>query len=375
GCSLKALLRARGRLAPAEAAWVGEKVLQALAHAHAHGVIHRDLKPTNVFLTDEGNVKLLDFGLAKTGRGDDITKTGAVVGSFVYTAPEQILGEKPSVATDLYMFGILLFEMLAGTPPFAPGTGGDFAVMRQHLEAEPPDLLAVAPDAPPSWAVLMQRLLAKKPERRPRDADEVRRVLLTTTRPVIPRLPEGIQRFSELAAAQDDDTGKPQASALGFPEESIGAAIARPIASGSDVDPAALPDLEPSTIQRLKAAVARVPPLPAVWHEAQQCLADPAAAPQDLARILDRDPVLAAAVLRLAESAFFHGRKPEELSVAIARIGMARTQEFLFAWMAARIVPADTQALVPAVLHMQAVAFLMRELASLSRHIAPHHAG
>ncbi|MBC7172774.1 MAG: protein kinase, partial [Polyangiaceae bacterium] len=151
---------------------VANAVLAGLEAVHRRGVIHRDLKPTNVFFGATGDVKLGDFGTAHL-RDLGATMTGALQGTLAYMAPEQITaGERPSAATDLYAFGVLLFRMLTGALPLK---GPDFVA--QHLEREPPRVSTVRPALGRGFDDLVARLLAKDPAARPRSAAEVRAAL------------------------------------------------------------------------------------------------------------------------------------------------------------------------------------------------------
>src|SRR3954451_5128827 len=112
-----------GRLSLAQVGGVLESVLSGLAHAHAHGIVHRDLKPENLMITDEGRVKITDFGIAKALSGAPTaafsTATGATLGTPAYMAPEQVMGEGVGPSTDLYAVGVIAYELLAGTVPFS----------------------------------------------------------------------------------------------------------------------------------------------------------------------------------------------------------------------------------------------------------------
>ena len=164
----------RGPLPPWRATAIGTQIAGALARAHELDVVHRDIKPDNVYLlrrTDGGDfVKLLDFGLAKMKGEMRLTASGAVFGTPEYMAPEQARGAPLTGKADLYALGCMLFEMTAGQPPF---TGTVPELVLKHIREPAPSLLSLAPSAPPELDALVARLLEKDPARRHRDAYHV----------------------------------------------------------------------------------------------------------------------------------------------------------------------------------------------------------
>jgi serine/threonine protein kinase len=162
----------RGPLSASEAVPIGVGVLAALSALHARGIVHRDLKPSNVFLTAHG-VKLLDFGLARPeldrslSEAADLTRTGVVLGTPRYMAPEQVTGETVDSRSDLFAAGAILFEMLAGRPAFA---GRTIAEVLHATRYEQPPALTGAP-AVAAVDRVIRRALAKRPEERPASAD------------------------------------------------------------------------------------------------------------------------------------------------------------------------------------------------------------
>ncbi len=177
GGTVKDLLSSGGALPWTVVVEVARQICSALQCAHNHGVIHRDLKPGNLFLTRSGEVKLGDFGIARDVTNSDLTDTGLTVGTHAYMAPEQITGDQMiSGKADLYALGCCLFEMLTGRKPFL---GDNFAqLFEQHLRAEPPHAKEFVPDCPDALDAIIGQLLAKTPEERPFNARQVQAVML-----------------------------------------------------------------------------------------------------------------------------------------------------------------------------------------------------
>ncbi|MDQ1105313.1 serine/threonine-protein kinase [Nocardioides zeae] len=160
GSDLAAVLR-EGPLPPDRVARLGAEVAEALAHAHAAGIVHRDVKPGNVLVEDSGHVRLADFGIARLAEATTRhTRTGTVIGSPVYLAPEQVAGETVTTATDLYSLGLLLLEALTGEPPF---TGTQIEVAMARLTGGP----TLPPNLPAGWPALLRDLTAREPAERP----------------------------------------------------------------------------------------------------------------------------------------------------------------------------------------------------------------
>jgi tetratricopeptide (TPR) repeat protein/tRNA A-37 threonylcarbamoyl transferase component Bud32 len=186
GESLRARL-GNGPLRTAEATAVLKDVARALEFAHAHGVVHRDIKPDNVLLAGS-SATVTDFGIAKAltaardgaAEGGALTMTGTTIGTPVYMAPEQAAGD-PNVdqRSDIYSFGVLAFELLTGRPPFDGSS--PVKLMQAHFSDRPPDVRELRPDVPPTLAELVARCLEKQPENRPQSASDVVRVLETVT--------------------------------------------------------------------------------------------------------------------------------------------------------------------------------------------------
>ncbi len=170
GGSLAAALR-RERPSLADVLRIGREIALALGHAHAHGVVHRDVKPDNIWLAADGSAALGDFGIAHREGAERLTAEGVVVGTVRYLAPEQIRGDEVGPASDLYALGVTLYELVTGRPPF---TAEDPAhVLTQHLTAAPLAPSQLEPSVPAALDSLILQLLAKAPERRPASATAV----------------------------------------------------------------------------------------------------------------------------------------------------------------------------------------------------------
>jgi len=146
------------------------QVLEALSYAHAHGVIHRDISPANIFMTAGGTVKIIDFGLAKAATDLRLTREGSPIGAAHYMSPEQIRGAQDIDArTDIYSCGVVLYELLTGKKPFEGDSA--FAIMKAHTEDPPPYPTTANPPIPAALSSILLRTLAKKPEERFQSAD------------------------------------------------------------------------------------------------------------------------------------------------------------------------------------------------------------
>ncbi|WP_433184710.1 Stk1 family PASTA domain-containing Ser/Thr kinase [Actinoallomurus sp. CA-150999] len=169
GRTLRDLLTERGRLGPREALQVMQPVLSALGAAHRAGLIHRDVKPENVLLTSDGQVKVADFGLARAETASKQTKTGMIIGTVGYLAPEQVISGDADARTDVYAAGIMLFELLTGRQPYDGGT--PLAVAYKHVNETVPLPSSVIVGLPPQLDALVASATNRDPARRPSDAD------------------------------------------------------------------------------------------------------------------------------------------------------------------------------------------------------------
>lgn len=210
GGTVKDLLENYGRLMWPAVVEIGRQLCSALQHAHNQGVIHRDLKPGNLFLTTDGEVKLGDFGIARDLEHADLTDSGTTVGTHAYMAPEQIRGEVTvSGKADLYSLGCCLFELLTGSPPYQ---GENFAqLFDQHLHREPPRVRDLVAECPPQLDQIIARMLAKQPEDRPFNARQVQGLLLELANPLTRDGSAAVAGSEE----SSDDVGSANVSARG----------------------------------------------------------------------------------------------------------------------------------------------------------------
>jgi eukaryotic-like serine/threonine-protein kinase len=173
GGSLVDLIQKSGRLAPAPAAALLEKVARGVQAAHDLGIVHRDIKPQNVLLGEDGEPKVTDFGLAKRGTSTDLTRTGAVMGTPHYMAPEQAAGKTKFVgpAADIYALGVILYQCLTGRTPF--NADDTVQLLVRVVEDEPPSIRQLAPGVPRDLEAICLKCLRKEPHARYASAGEL----------------------------------------------------------------------------------------------------------------------------------------------------------------------------------------------------------
>ena len=171
GGTLKEKIVAKGPLGTPEAAALGAEVAEALGAAHERGMVHRDIKPQNVLLTDKGDAKVADFGIARAGSSVTISKTGSVMGTAGYMSPEQALGKPATPKSDLYSLGVVLYEALTGELPFT--ADNPIAVSMKHVNEPLRPPREIDPTIPEGMNALVTKLMAKDPEDRYASAEEL----------------------------------------------------------------------------------------------------------------------------------------------------------------------------------------------------------
>lgn len=176
GKTLRTILEEyEGRALPVEEALrIADQICAAVAYCHEHGVFHRDLKPENIMLQSDGNVKIIDFGIALLEGARRVTWRGlsGTMGTPDYMSPEQLRGERGTAASDIYAVGMMLYEMLCGRTPF----DGEnvFAIMNQHVSHDPPSILQHNPDLDPALATVVMHAIRRDREKRYKSIVELR---------------------------------------------------------------------------------------------------------------------------------------------------------------------------------------------------------
>jgi eukaryotic-like serine/threonine-protein kinase len=217
GRSLKDLIRERAPFGVAETFAIGRQVASALDFAHKRGLVHRDVKPQNILVTDDGVAKVTDFGIARSATTSQLTRTGMVLGTVHYFSPEQAQGKPAGPPSDIYSLGVILYEMLTGHLPFDAENA--IGVAMQHIHNEPPSPWQFVPELPARAVATVMRALEKDPERRFRDAAELSSALqpplaadagqTTVVAPVPTPPPESTTVFRPVEAATPPATHPP----------------------------------------------------------------------------------------------------------------------------------------------------------------------
>lgn len=180
GRPLSSILRSAGPLSAERTADIGAHVAAALGYAHKHLVVHRDVKPGNVLITDDGHVKVTDFGIARAiNTEESLTQTGAVMGTATYFSPEQAEGIGVDARSDIYSLGVVLFEMVTGRPPYLGES--PVAVASKHVRDSPPAPRELNPTIPATFEAIILKSMAKDPAHRYQTAEDLRADLLRFT--------------------------------------------------------------------------------------------------------------------------------------------------------------------------------------------------
>jgi eukaryotic-like serine/threonine-protein kinase len=231
-------------------------VLQALDYAHKHAIVHRDMKPENVLLSDEGMVKVADFGIARltddSGVGGTATKTGTTVGTPQYMSPEQVASSKVDGRSDLYSAGIMFYELVAGQPPFtASEADGPFTLMAKHVQAPPKPPSVLRPGLDLALEEVILKSLSKRPEDRFQTGQEFDDAMVKVAERICP----GWQRSLEPGADLSKMVPVAVATAAVAPSTPIGTAIQ-----------------QPATAVPLQAAYNPTPPVKPVAKQSTGCV-------------------------------------------------------------------------------------------------------
>src|SRR5438445_640939 len=233
-------------------------VLQALDYAHRHAIVHRDMKPENVLISDEGIVKVTDFGIARllddTGVGGTATKTGTTVGTPQYMSPEQVASSKVDGRSDLYSVGIMFYELVVGQPPFtASDADGPFTLMAKHVQAPPKPPSVFRPGLNPELEQVILKSLSKRPEDRYQTGQEFDDAMIR----IADRLTPGWQRSLQPGA----DLSKMVPGATPYPG-------AIPAMAGTPV----MPSAAPRPAQPVQSVYNPTPPVRPVAKKTSGCL-------------------------------------------------------------------------------------------------------
>ena len=302
GRELREILNEKPVLPVAEALDIVTQVAQGLAYAHAHGIVHRDVKPSNIMIQNDGHVKITDFGIARMASAAVRTQTGMVLGSPKYMSPEQVMGKLTDQRSDIFSLGIMLYEMLTGRPPFSGENVN--AIMYQTLNASPPQPSTLNPGVPEMLNFIVAKALAKKVDDRYQDANEFANDLRAChdtlkqggEAPAVPPAPPLMPPLETLlpaGTATDDDDGDGVSAptrGLSVAFDSMAATLRLAAMTGDEKEVEELsrtlrmsrPDLAESlTETAASATTAHKPrPVPAAAH-AEDDMRQPAAALED----------------------------------------------------------------------------------------------
>jgi len=171
GEDLKSLIKRIGQFTAGKAVSIAKQVGKGLSEAHGLGVVHRDLKPQNIMIDKEGNVRIMDFGIARSVEARGVTQAGTIVGTPDYMSPEQVEGKEADQRSDIYSTGVILYEMMTGKVPFEGDTA--LSVALKHKTEAPPDPRSINPQLPSDLSGIILRCMEKDRERRYQTVDEL----------------------------------------------------------------------------------------------------------------------------------------------------------------------------------------------------------
>jgi serine/threonine-protein kinase len=260
---------ARAPISTAEAVNYSEQILSALSYAHKHNIIHRDIKPANMMLTPQGVVKLMDFGIARSGTDGSLTSTGTTLGSLNYMPPEQVRGEAADARSDLYSFGISLYELLTGKLPFQGDS--QYSLMTAQLNQQPPSPISLRADVPPALNEIILMAMAKEPADRFQSADAFCNALKSVPVSALPSPGTTFAPASRTPVSPDDTlmgTLAPGAGAMGrmaSPPATTQANVRVPVPPAQPRSPSAIPTvpMAPAPVAAAESASPGYVPPPA----------------------------------------------------------------------------------------------------------------
>jgi serine/threonine-protein kinase len=222
GVTLDAWLLSHGPMPLPQANHIVRQVAEALDYAHSRGIVHRDIKPSNIMVGPGGQATVMDFGLVRAGEGTGLTRSGTVVGTPEYMAPEQALGQPVDGRTDIYSLGVVIYKMLSGQVPFARSSA--MAIAYAHVHEPPPLLREGRPDLPKSVEAVIFKALAKRPEERYQQAGQLAdhfTVAMAGKMPTglraVPTPPPGLATATPAARTTTPSSPRPASRGAGTP--------------------------------------------------------------------------------------------------------------------------------------------------------------
>lgn len=387
GCTLKLYINHHGIPSTGCIVTIGRAILAGLEKAHELGMVHRDLKLSNIFVTDGGSIKLMDFGLAKLHKeSDHISSSSGIMGSYYYMAPEQVEGNTVSAKTDLYALGVSLYRISTGHFPFTEEDGGEFEVLQKQITLPPIHPAEIKPDINPELATLICDLLKKDPAQRPANCQEVidRLDQIAEPEPLSLQGEREIQCFSNLQtlgemfldmSVTDDSLG----DVAGCSRETLLWSFhnASPEANPDDymVDMCTLPSLHPKTLQGLRSRIVNIPQLPEVWPHLYEMFDDPTATTSDFAKCIDLDPELTQRVLAIVVGSESLNRVAgskerssiEKITLAFTVMGINATHDVILQALFPEFGNKENQRELQQLwFHARAISMIARALASYS---------